>query len=105
MIARNESSQHLLNVSKDLPEAQIFFDLSMIAPFLTIPSVCPVPASNSLERVTWTEAGMIMGRISWRIGRRDVIICSRCCGTNLKLLKDILVFSEEPDLKLDGYNW
>lgn len=56
-----------------LPEAQILSDLFTIAPFLIMPSVCPVPESNSVDLVTWTEAGMTMGKISEIIGMREAI--------------------------------
>ena len=56
-----------------LPDAHSLFDLLIIAPFLIMPSVWPVPASRSVDFVTWTSEGMTMGRISLRIGRREVI--------------------------------
>lgn len=56
-----------------LPEAQICSDFLTIAPFLIMPSVWPIPASSSVDLVTWTSEGMIIGIISLRIGMKELI--------------------------------
>lgn len=55
------------------PEAQILTDLSMMAPCLIMPSVCPVPSSKAVDFVTWTEDGMTMGMRSLMIGRKEAM--------------------------------
>jgi ABC-type Co2+ transport system permease subunit len=57
----------------DAPEAHILSDFPTMAPFLIMPSVWPVPASSSVDLVTCTLAGMMMGIKSLIIGSSEVM--------------------------------